>query len=88
MIGLILLASGFNAAGLSFLDGIGGTLPPLWRADKESSFAVLVGDARDAFYNDLPIPEAEEWVGKLTQQSLSALSKGGGIALRAGGMSP
>ena len=75
--GLIMLASGFGQTGSSFIDGLGGKPPPFWKPDASNGFATLVADCRDLFYHDLPVEEANYWVGKLEKQSLKSLFEGG-----------
>ncbi|CAI7654683.1 unnamed protein product [Penicillium pancosmium] len=77
VIGLILIASGFNLTGLSFMDPFFGHPPPAWRVNNETGYAELVTPPRDLFYHDLPDDEAEYWVSELTTQSLKALFEGG-----------
>ncbi len=77
MIGIAMLASGFGSTGVSFIDGLGGTPPPSWRADTESGFAVLVAEPRELFYHDLPMEEGEYWVSRLKKQALKVLMEGG-----------
>ncbi|KAM0327671.1 hypothetical protein ACHAQA_005964 [Verticillium albo-atrum] len=74
---LVLIASGFLPSGQSFLGAMGGTPPPQWKADTEGGWAVITVDARDMLYHDLPVEEGEQWVSKLTKQSLKALTEGG-----------
>lgn len=77
VIGLALVATGFTRDGVSFIDSLGGTPPPFWRANTESGFAELVGDATALFYHDLPAEEAELWTARLLPQSLKSLLEGG-----------
>ena len=77
VIGLILIASGCNLPGLSFMDPFFGHPPPSWRVNKETGYAELVTSPRELFYHDLPQDEAEYWVSQLTTQSLKALFEGG-----------
>ncbi|KAJ5979897.1 Alpha/beta hydrolase family-domain-containing protein [Penicillium waksmanii] len=77
VIGLILIASGFNLTGLSFMDPFFGHPPPSWRVNNETGYAELVTSPRELFYHDLPDDEAEYWVSQLTTQSLKALFEGG-----------
>ncbi|KAJ5376271.1 hypothetical protein N7509_013157 [Penicillium cosmopolitanum] len=77
VIGLILIASGFNLTGLSFMDPFFGHPPPAWRVNNETGYAELVTPPRELFYHDLPDDEAEYWVSELTTQSLKALFEGG-----------
>lgn len=82
VIGLAMMATGFNQSNVSFMDGLGGHPPPIWRADAESGLAVFTGRPLPAelFYHDLPASEAEEWTSRLTGQSLKALFEGGKYA--------
>jgi pimeloyl-ACP methyl ester carboxylesterase len=73
VIGIVMIATGFVQTGMSFIDGAGGKPPPSWKADTESGFAVIVADAREMFYHDLPEEEGNYWVEKLTKQSLKPL---------------
>lgn len=77
VIGIAMIATGFTATGISFIDGLGGKPPPFWHADEETGFIVLTADCRDLFYHDLPAAEGEEWVSKLTTQSTKSLFGGG-----------
>ncbi|KIW72960.1 hypothetical protein PV04_01117 [Phialophora macrospora] len=77
VIGLIIIASGFVIAGKSFLDGMGGQPPPVWKLNYETGFAEILADAREMFYHDLPEQEGKEWVKKLTPHSLKTLTEGG-----------
>ncbi|RSH85812.1 uncharacterized protein EHS24_003992 [Apiotrichum porosum] len=77
VIGFVLLASGFNLPGMSFLDPFGGVPPPTWKANTETGFAELLADPVDMFFHDLPVEEAKAWTAQLGKQSLLALSKGG-----------
>ncbi|ROW14738.1 hypothetical protein VPNG_03689 [Cytospora leucostoma] len=82
VIGIAMMATGFNLPNMAFMDGLGGQPPPTWRADTESGFAVFTDNPPPAelFYHDLPAPEAEAWSLKLTKQSLKALFEGGEYA--------
>lgn len=77
VIGFVMLTTGFTATGVAFLDGMGGTPPPSWRADYKAGEAVLVADPRELFFHDLEAEEAEAWAGRLGQQALGALTGGG-----------
>ncbi|KAF7181447.1 hypothetical protein CNMCM7691_000665 [Aspergillus felis] len=77
VIGLILIASGFNLTGLSLMDPFFGRPPPAWRVNNETGYAELVTSPRELFYHDLPEEEAKYWVSQLTSQSLKALFEGG-----------
>ncbi|KKY39129.1 hypothetical protein UCDDA912_g00840 [Diaporthe ampelina] len=79
VIGLALMATGFNVTNMSFIDGIGGQPPPIWRADEESGFVVFTEgtDPAELFYHDLPTDEEKQhWVSKLTKQSVKSLFEG------------
>lgn len=80
VIGLILIASGHNFTGLSFMDPFFGHPPPAWRINSTTGFADLVVSPRDFFYHDLPEEEAEFRVSQLAPQSLKALFEGGEFA--------
>ncbi|KAH7320710.1 Alpha/beta hydrolase family-domain-containing protein [Stachybotrys elegans] len=77
VIGLILIASGFTATGLAFMDPFMGRPPPSWRVNTETGFAELVVSPRQFFYHDVPSEEANYWVSQLTPQSLKSLFEGG-----------
>lgn len=79
VIGLALMATGFNVTNMSFIDGIGGKPPPFWRVDEESGFVVFTEgtDPAELFYHDLPTAEEKHyWVSKLTKQSVKSLFEG------------
>jgi len=76
VIGLVMIATGFMPTGVTFLAAGGGKPPPPWIISPDG-FAELVMDKRDLFYHDLPEEEGNEWVAKLTQQSVKALAEGG-----------
>jgi len=78
VIGLIVIASGFNQPGMAFLDGTGGKPPPSWRLDP-SGFAEIQVPARELLYHDLPAAEGDEWVAKLRKQSSKALTEGADV---------
>lgn len=82
VIGIALMATGFNMSNMAFMDGLGGQPPPTWRADTESGFAVFTNNPPPAelFYHDLPTAEAEGWTSKIKRQSLKALFEGGEYA--------
>ncbi|KAG9239196.1 Alpha/beta hydrolase fold-1 [Amylocarpus encephaloides] len=80
IIGIAMMATGFTATGVSFLEGLGGTPPPFWKIDLESGFAVLTVDPRPLFYHDLAEEEGNFWVSKLEKQSLKSLLEGGEYA--------
>lgn len=77
VIGLILIATGFNLTGLAFMDPFFGHPPPAWRVNKETGYAELVTSPRELFYHDLPNDMAQYWTSQLTTQSLKALFEGG-----------
>lgn len=77
VLGLALIATGFNRAGLSMIEGFGGKPPPHWRADTETGLVVLVVDPAELFYHDLPPEEAKAWAAKLQKQSMKSLFEGG-----------
>jgi pimeloyl-ACP methyl ester carboxylesterase len=74
IIGLIVIASVYAQAGMTFLDGTGGKPPPSWRFDPDG-FAEIQAPARELFYHDLPIEEGDEWVAKIRKQSSKALTE-------------
>lgn len=79
VIGLALMATGFNVTNMSFIEGFGGNPPPIWRADEESGFVVFTDgtDPAELFYHDLPTDEEKQyWVSKLTKQSIKSLYEG------------
>ena len=76
VIGIIMIASGFIAIGVGFLEAFGGKPPPCWTLDP-SGFAVLVGDPRELFYHDLPVEEGSYWAERLRQQALGPMTEGG-----------
>jgi len=76
VIGLFMVATGFAAPGMSFLEGIGGKPPPTWDADYENNTMPLKVDPVNMLYHDLPKIEAETWVGKLTEQALTSVTDG------------
>lgn len=77
VIGLILIASGFNLTGMAFMDPFFGHPPPGWRVNNETKFAEIVTPPRELFYHDLPEGEANYWVSQLENQSLKSLFEGG-----------
>ncbi|KAK0754681.1 Alpha/beta hydrolase fold-1 [Schizothecium vesticola] len=77
VLGFAMLTTGFTATGVAFLEGMGGTPPPMWRADYDAGEAVLQADAREVFFHDLRAEEAEVWAGRLGQQALAPLTGGG-----------
>lgn len=79
VLGIAMMATGFNVSGVSFMGGLGDQPPPSWRADAESGFAVFTGcpPQKELFYHDLPADEAEVWISRLRRQSLKALFEGG-----------
>jgi len=76
VIGFAMMATGFTATGVAFLDGVGGP-PPVWKINKETGFVEMLFDAKDLFFADLPLEEGRYWAGQLGQQSLKALAEGG-----------
>lgn len=76
VIGLVMMACGFGQTGVTFIDAIGGSPPPLWRFD-DSGFATLQLPAREQFYHDLPEEEANYWVSKLAKLSQKVVKEGG-----------
>ncbi|KAB8298130.1 hypothetical protein EYC80_001886 [Monilinia laxa] len=72
VIGLAMMGCGFVQTGVTVLDAMGGSPPPVWRFD-ESGFAQLQMDPRELFYHDVEEAEAEYWVGRLTRQSQRVL---------------
>ncbi|ROW07985.1 hypothetical protein VMCG_03590 [Cytospora schulzeri] len=82
VVGIAMMATGFNMSNMAFMDGLGGHPPPTWRADVESGFAVFTNNPPPAelFYHDLPVSESEGWASQLTKQSLKALFEGGEYA--------
>lgn len=80
IIGMAMIATGFSATGLNFLELLGGNPPPFWVADTEKGTARLIADTRDLFYHDLPEEEGKAWVGKLAPHSLKSLAEGGEYA--------
>ena len=54
-----------------------GIIPPFWKADVESGFAVLQLERRETFYHNLSIEEGSYWVSKLKKESVKALAEGG-----------
>jgi len=77
VVGLILIASGFNLTGLSFMDPFFGHPPPAWRVNSKTGYAEIVVDPRELFYHDVPSEEADFYVSQLTTQSLKGLFEGG-----------
>nr|CEG05211.1 unnamed protein product [Fusarium clavum] len=76
VIGLFMVATGFAAPGMSFLEGIGGKPPPTWDADYENNTMPIKVDPINMLYHDLSKPEAEAWVAKLTEQALTSVTDG------------
>lgn len=77
VIGLVMMATGFTATGVAFLEAMGGTPPPSWKLNHETGFADIVAEPRDMLYHDLPEEEGKAWVANLTKQSQLALTDGG-----------
>ena len=69
VIGIASMASGFGPSGMTFVDGLGGKLPPSWEVDEATGFAEILAPPRETFYHDLPVEEGEYWVGKITKQA-------------------
>ena len=69
VIGIVSMASGFGPSGMTFIDGLGGKLPPSWEVDEATGFAVILAPPRETFYHDLPLEEGEYWVEKITKQA-------------------
>ncbi|KAJ4117601.1 hypothetical protein NW768_010968 [Fusarium equiseti] len=76
VIGLFMVATGFVAPGMSFLEGIGGKPPPTWDADYENNTMPIKVDPINMLYHDLPRSEAEALVTKLTEQALTSVTDG------------
>lgn len=76
VLGLVMMACGFGQTGITFIDALGGTPPPLWRFD-DSGFALLQLPAREQFYHDLTEEEGDYWVNRLQKQSQRVLREGG-----------
>ncbi|KAF7557082.1 hypothetical protein G7Z17_g905 [Cylindrodendrum hubeiense] len=76
VIGFMLIASGFMVTGVTFLEGLGGKPPPIWKEDTDTGLAVFTVDPRDLFYHDLPEEEGKYWVEKLQNQSMKAFTEG------------
>ncbi|ROV99292.1 hypothetical protein VSDG_03949 [Cytospora chrysosperma] len=64
---------------VAFMNSLG---PPTWRADTETSLAVLTNKPPPAelFYHDLLATEAERWTLELKKNSLKTLFEGGELA--------
>lgn len=77
VLGLALIATGFNRAELSMIDGLGGKAPSHWRADTETGLVVLVADPVELFYHDMPTEEGRAWAARLQKQSTKSLFEGG-----------
>ncbi|KAF2804410.1 uncharacterized protein BDZ99DRAFT_544976 [Mytilinidion resinicola] len=82
VVGMVYMATGFNPAGvkMSFLGGLGGKPPPLWKMNEETGFAEIVVDSREMFYNNLPEDEGNALVAKLRKQSLASLTEASELA--------
>jgi pimeloyl-ACP methyl ester carboxylesterase len=74
VIGLITMASTFAHTGMAFLDASGGQPPSSWAINPEG-FAEIQVSARELFYHDLPTAEGDEWVAKITKQSMRAFTE-------------
>ncbi|RAO67619.1 uncharacterized protein BHQ10_003631 [Talaromyces amestolkiae] len=77
VIGLALIASGFPATGVSFVDGLGGEIPPEWKVDTDKGLISLAVDPQELMYQDLSENEGKLWVARLTIQSVKAMTEGG-----------
>jgi len=77
VLGLVLLASGFTATGVSFLAATNGIPPPFITLNHTTGYAELTTDPKALFYNDLPELDAQNWKSNLTEMSLEALTEGG-----------
>lgn len=77
ILGLALIASGFTATGVSFLEATGGIPPPFITLNRTTGFADLSADPKALFYHDLSLPEARHWESRLTNMSLRSLTEGG-----------
>jgi pimeloyl-ACP methyl ester carboxylesterase len=77
VIGIALMATGYCATGVGFLEGIGGSPPPFWKADTETGYATLIVDTRELFYHDLPEEEGNYWVSRLLKHALKPLTDSG-----------
>ncbi|KAM0746208.1 alpha/beta-hydrolase [Meredithblackwellia eburnea MCA 4105] len=75
VIGIVMIATGYNLTGLAFMDPFFGHPPPAWRIG-ETGFAELVQDPVEMFYHDVPKDEVDHWVSQLKPQSLKALFEG------------
>ncbi|KAH8120754.1 hypothetical protein FP744_10001457 [Trichoderma asperellum] len=75
--GIAMLATGYCMTGVGFLEGIGGSPPPFWKADVQEGYATLIVDTRELFYHDLPEDEGNYWVGRLLNHSLKSLTDSG-----------
>ncbi|KAK2596889.1 hypothetical protein N8I77_012775 [Diaporthe amygdali] len=78
VIGLALMATGFNVTNGTFIDAFDGKPPPIWHPDEESAFVVFSEgiDPAELFYHDLPTKEKQYWVSKLTKHSMKSLYEG------------
>jgi len=77
VLGLALIASGFTATGISFLEATDGVPPPFITLNHTTGFADLSADPKALFYHDLPLAEARHWESRLTNMSLRSLTEGG-----------
>jgi pimeloyl-ACP methyl ester carboxylesterase len=71
-----MIATGFPRTGVAFLDGFGGSPPPLWHLDRQTGFVTIVVDPRDMMYHDLPENEGALWVSRLTKHTIKSLEDG------------
>jgi pimeloyl-ACP methyl ester carboxylesterase len=76
IIGLAMIATGFPRTGVAFLDGFGGSPPPLWYLDRQTGFVSIVVDPRDMMYHDLSQEEGALWVSRLTKHTIKSLEEG------------
>ncbi|KPM44217.1 hypothetical protein AK830_g2355 [Neonectria ditissima] len=76
VIGLFMIATGFVAPNMTFLDAFDGNPPPIWDLNYETGFVDITVDPRELFYHDLPEDEGNYWVGRLQKQALKALNEG------------
>jgi pimeloyl-ACP methyl ester carboxylesterase len=72
VIGFIAITTGFPETGVAFLDHWDGNPPPIWKI--ENGLVEVTVPPQELFYHD--VPDAQEWIGKLTQQSVGAFYGG------------
>ena len=77
VLGIALIASGFTATGVGFLEATDGVPPPFITLNHTAGHAELAADPKDLFYHDLSEQEAKHWESNLTELSLKALAEGG-----------